>query len=684
MSSATAELFIEIRCEELPARMVAAAERALANNVVKLLKGIEHGAITTWSTPRRLAVSIADVAEGRPVQEKLVTGPPQRAAFRDGAPTKTAIGFARGRGVAVEDLEIVESARGPVVAARVKTGGEKSADLIAAGLEGAVLSMSFPRPMRWGTGTVRWARPLHGVIALLGGQRIPLTVAGIESGCETLGHRLTRGPVTATGSADWLVGLRAHNVEPDAAARRADITAQLSAAVAALSGEIRDWDLVDEVVNLVECPIVVTASFGEDLLGLPPHLLVESMKVHQRVFPVYVNDALDHHFLVVSNQPYARQPESAATISEGNERVLTARFYDAKFFYAEDRKKTLSDFRGRLEGMQWIRKGGTMAEKADRIAALAATLAPLLGADADAAARAGLLCKYDLGTQMVSEFPKLQGHIGNLLAGFDGEDPAIAAAIEEHYYPRYQGDALPGSALSRTVAIADRLDSLAGCFGLGLKPKGSADPLGLRRATIGMLQILLSARVGLSISDLLSLTALTDDQKTDLAGFLTARLRGIFLERYSSNAAGTELVNAVMATGDDAPVALAARLEAMAEVAATPEFGPLKTTFKRVMGLIKDHASPAYDAAAMTKDAETALHLALDGVKQTARAHAAQQDYSAALAALSSLKPAVDRLFDEVLVVHQDLAVRNNRLSLLRAIGDEFRQIADFSQLSVE
>jgi glycyl-tRNA synthetase beta chain len=680
----TAELFIEIRCEELPAQMIAGAERALAEGVVRLLKGITHGAVTSWSTPRRLAVAVADVAASQPMEEQLVTGPPAAAAFRDGAPTKAAEGFARGRGVPVAALEIIDSPRGPVVAARVQTGGAKTADLIAAGLQDVVLSMSFPRPMRWGAGTMRWARPIHGVIALLGGQRIPVSVAGIDSGTETLGHRLTRGPVAVSGSADWLAGLRAHHVEPDPAARRAAIEAQLAEAAAALSGEIRDWDLVDEVVNLVEWPVAVTASFGEDLLQLPPHLLVESMKVHQRVFPLYVNGALDHHFLVISNQPYARQPEAAATISEGNQRVLTARFYDAKFFYAEDRKKALTDFRGRLEGMQWIRRGGTMAEKADRIAALAEKLAVLLGAAPAAAARAGLLCKYDLGTQMVGEFPKLQGHVGRLLAGFDGEDPAVAVAIEEHYFPRYQGDSLPGSALSRTVALADRLDSLAGCFSLGLRPKGSADPLGLRRATIGLLQILLDARANLSTGDLLALTALDDEQKADLAGFLTARLRGIFLEQYSDSAAGTELVNAIMATGDDNPVALSARLEALSEVSTTPEFGPLKTTFKRVMGLIKDHDSADYDAAAMSEDAETALHTAFTAVRQTARQHAAAQDYRAALAALSSLKPAVDRLFDEVLVICDDLAVRGNRLSLLRAIGDEFRQIADFTQLSVE
>ena len=678
------ELFIEIRCEELPARMIDGAQKSLAAGVVKLLKGIDHGAVTTWSTPRRLAVAIADVSEGRPIEEKLVTGPPERAAFRDGAPTKTAHGFARGRGVSVDALEIVDSPRGRVVAARIQTGGEKTADLIAAGLEGVVLSMSFPRPMRWGTGTVRWARPLHGVIATLGGERIPLTVAGLESRMDTLGHRLTRGPIAVTGSADWLAGLRAHNVEPDNLARRADIKAQLNAAAAALGGEVQEWDLLDEVVNLVEWPVVVTASFGEDLLQLPPHLLIESMKVHQRVFPITIDGALDHHFLVVSNQPYARQPESAATIAEGNQRVLTARFYDAKFFYAEDRQKTLSDFRGRLEGMQWIRKGGTMAEKADRIASLAEKLAPMLGADPAAAARAGQLCKYDLGTQMVSEFPKLQGHVGRLLAGFDGEDAGVAQAIEEHYFPRYQGDTIPGTALSQSVALADRLDSLAGCFGLGLKPKGSADPLGLRRATIGLMQILLESRVSLGMTELLALTALDSQQAADLIGFMTARLRGIFLERYSSNPAGTELVNAVMATGDRSPVALAARLQALATVSATPEFGPLKTTFKRVMGLTKDHTHTDYDAARFEEAAESDLHAAFDAVRQTARQHADAQDYSAALAALSSLKPTVDRLFDTVMVMCEDLQVRNNRLSLLRAIGDEFRQIADFTQLSVE
>ena len=683
-SPKTSELFIEIRCEELPARMIARAQRDLAANVVKLLKGIEHGAVSTWSTPRRLAVAVADVASGRPVQEKLVTGPPQRAAYKDGKPTRAAEGFARGRGVSVESLEIVESARGPVIAARIQTGGEQTADLIAAGLEDAVLSMHFPRPMRWGTGTVRWARPLHGVIALLDGTRIPLSVAGLESRTDTLGHRLTRGPITVTGSADWLTGMRTHNVEPDPGARRADIETQLKAAAGALSGEIRDWDLVDEVVNLVEWPIVVTASFGEDLLHLPPHLLVESMKVHQRVFPLYVNGALDHHFLVVSNQPYARQPESAATISEGNQRVLTARFYDAKFFYAEDRKKTLSDFRARLEGMQWIRKGGNMAEKADRIAALSEKLAPLLGADPAAASRAGLLCKYDLGTQMVSEFPKLQGHVGNLLAGFDGEAADVAEAIEAHYFPRYQGDALPGTALSRTVALADRLDSLSGCFGLGLKPKGSADPLGLRRASIGLLQILLDARTSLSLPDLLTLTGLESTVQADLLAFLTTRLRGIFLDVYSDNAAGTELVNAVMATGDTNPSALAARLTAMAAISATPEFGPLKTTFKRALGLTKDHASADWSATLFEADAERALGDALLSVRSTARHHAEAQAYDAALEALSTLKPSVDRLFDDVMVMCEDKTLRTNRLSLLRDIGNEFRQIADFTQLSAE
>lgn len=671
------ELFIEVRCEELPARFVASATASLARRVQALLKGVSHGAVTTWSTPRRIAVSVADVAAGRPVEEKVVTGPPERAAFRDGAPTRAAQGFARGRGVAVEDLLIVDGPKGRVVAAKIQTGGEQTVDLVAAGLEDAIVGISFPKSMRWGSGPTRWARPLHGIVALYGGTRIDATVIGIQTSAETLGHRLTPGPVAVTSADAWVAGLRAHNVEPDPAVRRAAIEDGLKAAAAALGAEVREWDLVDEVLNLVESPVVVTASFGEDLLELPSRLLVESMKVHQRVFPLYIDGKLDHHFLVVSNQPFATEADSARIIAEGNRRVLTARFYDAKFFYAEDRKKGLVAAGERLSGMNWIRKGGTMADKASRISTLAAALAPALGADGDVAVRAGALCKNDLATQMVSEFPKLQGHVGNLLAQLAGEPEGVGPAIEEHYLPRYQGDTMPQTAAGLTLAVADRLDSLVGCFQLGLKPKGSADPLGLRRAAIGTLQLVLHSGLRLQLSELIALAA--SEGVEGLEDFILARARAMFSESYA-----TDLVASVLATGDRDVVALRGRMEAMTALAATPAFGPLKTTFKRVMGLTKEHTATDYDASALSEASEQALHDAFSAVRDSARAHSEALRYGDALAELAGLKGAVDTFFDDVLVMHDDLAIRSRRLSLLRAIANEFRRIADFTQLSAE
>ncbi len=670
------ELFVAIRCEELPARFIDRAAADLAAGLTKLLKGIEHGEVRTWSTPRRLAVAISGVAEGRSVEELLVTGPPERAAFRDGQPTKAAIGFARGKGVAVADLEIVQTPRGPVVGARIQRGGEKTAEVVAAGLEKMILAIAFEKAMRWGKGTHRWVRPIHGVIALLGGQRIDTTVAGVRTSTTTLGHRLTPGPVAVTDAESWLRGLRAHNVEPSPALRRQRITDQLHASAAALGAAVHSLALLDEVVNLVEWPVTVTASFGEDLLQLPHRLLVESMGVHQRVFPLTRSGRLDHHFLTVSNQPFATEPDVAATIAEGNKRVLTARFYDARFFYAEDRRHPLASYRSGLEGMQWIRKGGTMAQKTDRIAALAESLAPLLGADRATAARAGALSKCDLATQMVGEFPKLQGHVGRLLAGFDGEDASVAVAIEEHYLPRYTADTLPATPAGRAVACADRLDTLTGCFSLGLKPKGSADPLGLRRAAIGLLQIVLDAEIRVDLPALIHTAGLEGDRAGELLSFLRARLRGIFLE-----SAPTNVVNAVLATQSADPVALQARIQAVTALSSTPEFEPLKTTFKRVMGLTRDHLSPHYAAEELVEPAEQALHAAWVAAAQTARAHTDALRYADALAALSALKAPVDRMFDEVLVMCEDETVRANRLGLLRAIADEFRCIVDFTQL---
>ena len=698
-------LFIELRCEELPARFVRVAEIGVRDAILNLLGGVERGAVRTWATPRRIAVSIEGLAAQRPEEITLVTGPPEAAAFRDGKPTPAAVGFARGKGVPVEELTIEDTPKGRVIAARVKSGGERVVDLLAQGLPAAILGVSFVHTMTWGP--ARWARPIHGLVVLYGGVPIATELAGVPSGTTTLGHRLSPGPVALTGADQYSAQMAAHHVIADRAEREAEVRRQLSAHAEAMGLRVGQLDLVHEVTDLVEWPQVVRCSFDAALLELPPRLLVESMSVHQRVFPLFDGEALTHRFLAVSNHPYANtDPECAATIAQGNTKVLGARFHDARFFYAEDRKRSLARHGEKLTRMQWIRGGGTVADKAARVGAIAAAIAPALGADSGAAGQAGAWAKADLATQMVGEFPELQGHVGRLLAGFDGAEDSVCHAIEEHYLPRFSGDVLPATATGRAVAMADRLDTLSHTFALGLKPKGSADPLGLRRAAGGLVALLLQSGLRVELPALFKQAAeasheaalgaalgasfdpsaknaasptvrLSEAALADLVGFVLDRARAALSERYA-----TDVVNAVFATRDHDIVALASRCEAMSALSADPSFEALKTTFKRVMNITKDHVNTHFAVEHLSEPAELALAEAFAGVRDTARRAAEAGAYAEALQALIRLRGPVDRFFDDVLVMSPDAAVRESRLGLLAAIALEFRRIADLKLLS--
>jgi glycyl-tRNA synthetase beta chain len=666
------ELFIALRCEELPARFVASSEAVLVERIRTLLSGISHGSICSWSTPRRLAVSISDVESETPRIEQLVTGPPADRAFKDDQPTKAAIGFARGRGVDVADLEIVDSPRGPVIAARIQTGGESTYDRIAKGLPAIIMGMPFPKKMSWGKGEHSWARPIQGLIALLDGQLINCTVAGIDSSNRTTGHRLSPATFPVTGSKDWLMGLRNNNVEADPSVRRQNIEHQLNSLASEHGLELGDLSLIEEVLNLVEYPVTIAGTFPEELLDLPPKLLVESMRVHQRVFPSYNSEGnLSATFFAVTNQPNAINKDVAQIIANGNKRVLTARFYDAKFFYAEDRNKSLEMHAKKLEAMRWVRNGGTMQEKSLRISVLAQAFANRFGGNVEYAKRAGLLCKADLGSQMVGEFPKLQGHVGSLLAGFDGEEPEVAQAIEEHYLPRFHGDQLPETQTGLFTGMADRWDTLTGCFRLGLEPKGSGDPLGLRRAANGFLLLCLHGKLQINLKEMVQ----TAECDLRLYEFLLARLRAQFQENHP-----TDFVNAVLSTGDDNPVQLNARLKALNQMSKRADFIDFRTTFKRVLGLCKDHR----DSTVLTEYFEHKSEVELYEAMRVAQAvvDEAGQDFAAAFDAMASLRPFVNAFFEGVMVMVENEKTRDNRLSLLRGISNCFRQLADFTLLS--
>lgn len=688
-----ADLLIEVRCEELPVSMIEPALIALEAGLLGLLSGVSHAGVRRFSTPRRLAVVVEDLAEGRAAEEQLVSGPALAVAQRDGQWTPAAQGFARGRGASVDDLQVIDGPKGKVIALRVKTGGERTETLIADGLEKLILGLPFKKSMRWGSGPARWGRPLHQVVAVFGGRRIDATVAGITTTDAVIGHRrspLPPGPVT--DAASYVVALEARWVLVDRDKRRERIREGLLALAAREGVQAHiDAALLEEVTDLVEWPMPLVGRFDADLLELPNRLLEESMRVHQRYFPSRKDGKMHNLFFVVSNNPEG----DAALIAAGNARVLAARFHDAKFFYAEDRKLSLAQHGAELRSMQWVRGLGTMAEKQERVAALGSQLVEVVGGELTVAFEAGSVCKSDLLSQMVREFPELQGHMGRLYAEHGGASGDVALAIEEHYLPRFAGDALPSTAAGSALALADRLDTLAGCFGIGLVPKGSADPQGLRRAANGVLAIILGGGLRLRLGTLIAL-ALDGYERREgssvqirrpraevadlLESFILERLRA----QLQAEGHATDVVEAVLSAGGDEPVQVRARVEALTALSRQGAFGPLMVAFKRVLNISKDHRSKSFDPALFAHASEQALADGFASARAVVDEAVEGLRIGDALASMVALKPAIDQFFNDVLVMAEDPAVRDNRLGLLCSISALFRAVADFRTISTE
>ncbi len=698
------ELFVEVFCEELPADAVRPAVEGLRSGLLGLLDGLAVGKITTYCTPRRLAVQIDDVPAGTPKEEKLVTGPPAERAFdADGKPTKAALGFARGKGADASALEVVDTDKGKMVGVRVVEGGESTASMVAAGLDGVVRGIPFARSMEWGDGGVKFGRPLHLISALYDGETIACEAAGITVGNASEGHRLADDRAFSFSSCDeWLTQLRDRHVEPDADVRKATIVEQL-AALAKEHGfdPIDDDELLEEVTFLVEWPIAIRGAFDDDLLVLPPRLLVESMKVHQRYFPITRDGALTNEFGIVSNNPWG----NAELIAEGNARVLRARFFDAKFFLAEDEKMPLSAHGERLGDMRWIRGLGTVSEKQGRIADIAASLTS--DEFAIEARRAGTLCKADLATQMVGEFPELQGHVGNLYAGHHGESEAVATAIEEHYLPRFAGDEMPQTPVGVALAMADRLDTLVGCFGIGLVPKGGGDPQGLRRAALGLVNIVISCGLRVDLHALFG-TAVTivhsaackadkgfeawtkargsnsasptgrEELIDQLVEFAYARFKAAQV----SDGCSSDIVDAVIAASEPDPLVLQRKVDALRELARTDAFVPIMITCKRVLNITKGADDPPPDPSSFTEDVEHTLNTAIDAVADDVAAASTRLEYGDALRHALTLEPHVAKFFDDVIVEDPDPVKKAVRRGLLRRVSALFLHIADLTRIS--
>ena len=687
----TAPLLLELGCEELPVKALPGLAQALAAGVVAGLdrRGIAHGAARALHTPRRLAVLVDAVATTQPEQRSERRGP-ALAAGRDasGAPTRALQGFAQSCGVAVEQLEMLETDKGAWFVHRAVTPGAATLSLLDGVLAEAVAAMPIPRPMRWGAHAHAFARPLHWLLLLLGGQVAEATLFGVRADRMSRGHRFHHPkPVWIARPEDYVDALRAAQVLVDPDERRARIVAEVEAAAAGVGGRARVAPgNLEEVLCLTEWPAAIACRFERAFLDVPQEALVSTMEANQKFFPVLDGEGrLTEHFVGVANIE-SRDP---AEVARGYERVIRPRFADARFFFDADRAQPLAEYQRQLEGVTYQQKLGSLADKCARVAALARAIAPRLGVDPGLAARAAELSRFDLMTRMVGEFPELQGTMGRYYAEAAGEQPALAAALDEAYLPRVAGDAIAPSALGRVLAVAERLDTLAGGFAAGLKPTGNKDPFALRRAALGLARTDIEGQLDLPLDALLAQAA----EQVAFAGaagalalreFVLERLRGYYADAGLAGA----LFEAALGARSSAPLTLAdldRRLRATAAFAALPEADALAAANKRIRNILRkaEDAVPAeVDTALLADGAERALFDALiDAERDTDQALAAR-DYVAVLQRLAALRGPVDAYFDAVMVMAEDAALRRNRLALLARLQARFLAVADISELS--
>jgi len=681
---------LEVGVEEVPARMAVRAAADLMQFISKELENLrlEPESIENFVTPRRMIVVARGLAER---QEDIVIekrGPAVRVAFDgDGNPTKAGIGFARSQGLDVGQLERRTVGEAEYLFACKEQQGEAVTALLPPVLVKVMGALRFPKSMRWGSYKQAFVRPIHWIVSMLDGEMVPFEFGGIKSGNTSRAHRFmgSREPLVVTGHDQFFKVLRENFVLVDPEERK-DMVREAVKGIEAREGVevLVDEELLQEVVHLVEYPTVASGRFNEKFLQMPPEVLITSMKYHQKFFAVNEDGKLAPRFVVVNNT----RAVDESLVVRGNERVLAARLEDAFFFFKEDRKRPLGEFVDDLAGQTFLKGLGSMKEKSQRVAKLAEKIAnELFGAGGAAAARAGALCKADLATQMVFEFPELQGVMGREYASATGEDGEVAKAIFEHYMPRYSGDELPTTQAGLALALADRLDLLVGCFHLRLIPTATKDPYALRRAALGCVRILAEKHLTTPLGDLLDFAIanyaqiITEDPvelRNQIMDFIQGRLRNWLTSDHA-----TEVVDAVLAAGYDVPYDVQSKCRAAEELRGRPDYEDLILPFKRVINITRKERVEGFDETLLAEAAEKDLWSAFLGVKDKVEEKFETRECAAVLSLLLELKPPIDRYFDEVLVMCEDESLRKNRLAMLGLIGRLFLRFADFTKILV-
>lgn len=675
------EFLLELFSEEIPARMQKRASEDLQRLVLEGLKeaGVAPAAARAFATPRRLTLLLEGLPARTPDTREEKKGP------KVGAPDQAIQGFLRGAGLSsIHEAQVQEDKKGAFYIAVIEKPGRATADVIAELVPQIVRSFPWPKSMRWGTRRLRWVRPLQSILCLFAGEVVPFEIEGIASGDMTRGHRfMAPEPFSVANFDDYVAKLYDANVILDPAERE-DI---IRAGAHRLAGEaglrlVEDEALIAEVAGLVEWPVPLIGAIDSEFMEVPQEVLTSTMRANQKYFALtYNNGKLAPRFVVVAN---LLAEDGGGAIVNGNERVLRARFADARFLWEQDRKLRLEDRLPQLEKIVFQAKLGTVREKAERIAHLARKLAQYVpGADADSAETAGRLAKADLVTGMVGEFPELQGLMGSYYAKADGLGDGIADAVAGHYSPVGPSDDVPASPLGKVVALADKLDTLAGFWAIDEKPTGSKDPYALRRAALGVVRIILEADVRLHLKAAISATP---DQASDLLSFFADRMKVYLRERGARH----DLVDAVFALeGQDDLVLIVKRVEALGAFLATEDGANLLAGYKRASNILrieekKDGVSyddGAPDAALFEQDEERILALAIDGAVSAAKTAVEGEDFVAAMSALASLRGPVDGFFDQVTVNTDNAPVRTNRLKLLARIRTSLNEVADFSKI---
>jgi glycyl-tRNA synthetase beta chain len=687
------DFLVEIGTEELPPKSLLALAEAFAAGVGKGLDeaGLTHGAVERYATPRRLAVRVRRLAERQPDRAVERRGPPVKAAFdAQGAPTQAALAFAKGCGVEVAALARLETPKGEWLVHRGTEAGAATVSLLPGIVQAALDALPIARRMRWGAGEAQFVRPVHWVVMLFGSDVVPAEILGIRSSNLSRGHRfMAPKPLRIASPAAYPKTL--HNrgkVLADLHERREAIRQGVTAAAVRIGGTAVISDaLLDEVTALVEWPVPLAGRFDERFLELPAEVPIATMQDHQRYFPVRdAAGALMPWFIAVANIDSA----DPAQVIAGNERVIRPRLSDAAFFWATDRRQRLD---ARCEGLRRVTfqtQLGSLHDKSERVRTLARTIAAAIGGDPRLADRAAELAKCDLITSMVGEFPELQGLMGRYYARLDGEHAEVSEALREQYLPRYAGDALPATRTGMALAVADRLDTIAGIFATGQKPTGTRDPFGLRRAALGLLRTSIEQRLDLDLQALVAqaLAALPfpapEHCAREVYDYVIERLRAYYVEGDAGLAVTTEMFDAVLATRPASPLDFDARLRALVEFLRLPEAQALAAANKRIANILRKAAEPVgerVDAARLLDPAEQILGEQVEAVARQVEPKFAARQYTEALKSLAVLRDAVDAFFDSVMVMADDPSLRANRLALLKRMQGLFMHAADLSRL---